>query len=111
MIANTTGGAWSDPTYDLVGNTTRTPSLEAPTDASKDRQLTYDAWNRVVKVTDSDTTFADPNKVAFYEYDARGFRIINQAYGSTGAGVLDDTLYVANLAMFCMRCVPKCVLV
>jgi RHS repeat-associated protein len=79
-ITNTTGGAWSSPTYSLVGNTTKTPSPADPTTASSDLQLTYDGWNRVARVTDSDTTTTNPNRLGVYQYDARGFRIVKQTY-------------------------------
>lgn len=81
-ITNTTGGAWSTPTYSSVGNTTKTPRPDDPTTATSDLQMTYDAWNRVVRVIDSDTTGPSPNSLGFYEYDARGYRIIKQTYST-----------------------------
>ncbi|MEM9109501.1 MAG: RHS repeat-associated core domain-containing protein [Planctomycetota bacterium] len=102
-ITNTTGGAWTSPTYDLVGNTTKTPSVEAPTDSGKDRQLTYDAWNRVVKVTDSSTSGFDPNTLAFYEYDARGFRVTNQRYSGVGTAADWLTHYYYTTSWQCIE--------
>jgi YD repeat-containing protein len=95
-ITNSVGGSWGIPTYDAAGNTTRTPSPDAPTDATKDRQMTYDAWNRVVRVTDSNTTFATPELLAYYEYDARGFRILDHTYGSTGKAETATHHYYTN---------------
>ncbi|MEM6504398.1 MAG: LamG-like jellyroll fold domain-containing protein, partial [Planctomycetota bacterium] len=73
-ITNTSGGAWSTPTYDAAGNTTRTPYPNNPTSAAEDVLLTYDAWNRVVRLTDAASPAATRNA---YTYDARGFRIGN----------------------------------
>jgi YD repeat-containing protein len=59
-----------DPVYDARGNTTKVP---VPGDeANHYYTLTYDAWNRLVKVEDG----SDPvETVAEYRYDGLGRRI------------------------------------
>jgi len=52
--------------HDKNGNMTKTPK---PSDWSADYDLTYDAWNRLVKVQDGQTTVAE------YAYDGRNFRV------------------------------------
>jgi len=53
------------PTYDRAGNMVSTPKPASPTSSW---DVTYDAWNRVVKVTDGTTTID-------YEYDGTDRRI------------------------------------
>lgn len=60
------GETWQTPQYDKNGNTV---SFPAPADPTKAIEARFDAWNRLVKVTESDTTFY------FYNYDALGRRI------------------------------------
>jgi YD repeat-containing protein len=62
-ITSTTGLA--TPAYDRAGNMIETPK---PGDPANEWEVTYDAWNRVVEVSDGTTTVA-------YEYDGEGRRI------------------------------------
>jgi YD repeat-containing protein len=71
-ISATTGPNWVDPTYDGAGNmiTGPTPATETTT-----QKYVYDAWNRLVKVTDgSDVTLVT------FGYDARSYRITKGVY-------------------------------
>lgn len=68
-IAATTGTNWVDPTYDAAGNMTKRPDPADPGDANDAHDITYDAWNRVVKIEDSSAT------IATYEYDGLNRRI------------------------------------
>jgi len=65
--------------HDRAGNMTKTPK---PDDWNAHFDLTYDAWNRLVKVEDGEDTVAE------YSYDGRNFRIVKKTY--TG-GELDET--------------------
>ncbi len=65
--------------HDGVGNTLRIPR---PNNWREHFDLTYDAWNRLVRVLDG------TNTVAQYAYDGRGFRITREAYAS---GLLLET--------------------
>jgi RHS repeat-associated protein len=69
-ITATTGLA--TPAYDLAGNMIETPK---PSDPTNEWDVTYDAWNRVVEVTDGTITVS-------YEYDGQGRRI-ERVSGST----------------------------
>ncbi|MFV0443117.1 MAG: hypothetical protein ACK5Q5_06070, partial [Planctomycetaceae bacterium] len=79
-IAATTGPAWITPEYDPAGNMTTIPQ---PADPTSSYSAVYDAWNRLVRLTDdgsvssssSSSSSGEPTLVAEYEYDARGFRI------------------------------------
>ena len=78
-ITVTTGPSWDDPSYDGTGNMTETP---IPNNLSSTFVLTWDAWNRLVKLKDGSDTVAE------YEYDGMNRRIIKKKYNS---GVLDET--------------------
>ena len=67
-------GSSSHVAQDRAGNMTKCPK---PTDWNAHYDLAYDAWNRLVKVMDGQTT------VATYAYDARDFRISRTASGTT----------------------------
>ena len=71
-------------TTDTSGNMTRVPK---PDDWSDDYQLTYDAWNRLVKVEQDDGA-GGTETVARYEYDGRNFRVVKKIYDG---GVLAET--------------------
>ena len=58
---------------DAAGNMTKLPK---PSSWSAHYDLTYDAWNRLVGVSDTGAT------VAGYEYDGRNFRTIKRTYTS-----------------------------
>jgi len=58
---------WIDPAYDNAGNMTAGPKPGAETATTSN--YTYDAWNRLVKVADGETTTAE------YRYDGQHRRI------------------------------------
>jgi RHS repeat-associated protein len=58
---------WATPAYDLAGNLTTAPQPGAEPTANT---LTYDAWNRLVKVQ------AGATELAEFQYDAGGRRIV-----------------------------------
>ena len=60
--------------HDLAGNMTKVPK---PDNWSAHYDLTFDAWNRLVKVMDGVTT------VATYGYDGRNFRVSKSISGTT----------------------------
>ena len=68
--------------HDKAGNMTKTPK---PDNWSAHFDLTYDAWNRLVKVEDGEDTVAD------YEYDGRNYRTVKKTYDN---GQLDETRHL-----------------
>src|SRR5690606_18594219 len=84
-ITATTGPNWVDPTYDAAGNTITAPR---PGDETSTQKYVYDAWNRLVKVTDG----SDVN-AAEYEYDGRNFRIVKKVYSGCMPSHTDDFYY------------------
>ena len=78
-IDETTGPSWVAPSHDRAGNLTEIPQPAAPTSTF---DLTWDAWNRLVKVQDAQDTVAE------YEHDGRNFRVLKKVYES---GQLDHT--------------------
>ena len=68
-ITNSTGVAWANPAYDPAGNMTTIPQLA---NSSASSNATYDAWNRLVSITDAGTG----QTVQQNQYDARNFRTI-----------------------------------
>jgi RHS repeat-associated protein len=66
--ANSGTPNWFDPVHDAAGNMTEMPQPAAPTSKFT---LTYDAWNRLVKVET-----AAPATVQTNEYDGLGRRIV-----------------------------------
>ncbi len=72
-ISATTGTNWADPTHDLAGNMTGVPYPPTPTG---NMTLTYDAWNRLVKVV------GGPVTLGAYEYDGLGRRIVKDVLTS-----------------------------
>jgi RHS repeat-associated protein len=77
----TLGDSPAHAAHDRVGNMTRTM---VGTEANHHFDLTYDAWNRLVRVSDSETH----DIVTEYNYDGRGVRIAKRSYT---AGQLDQT--------------------
>ena len=67
-------GSSSHVAHDRAGNMTRMPK---PDNWSAHYDLTFDAWNRLVKVMDGVTT------VATYSYDGRNFRVSKSVSGTT----------------------------
>ncbi|MEM7395336.1 MAG: RHS repeat-associated core domain-containing protein, partial [Verrucomicrobiota bacterium] len=78
-ITNDPLPSWSPPAYDAAGNTT---SLPRPDDLTNSYTAVYDAWNRLVRLSDG----SDP--VTEYDYDGRGYRITRRSYTD---GNLDET--------------------
>ena len=105
-ITNTTGTPWSQPRYDKAGNMTTLPGpaitgldwTTLSTDewstlttdewaglpASHTKDATYDAWNRLIKLTDGPTG----HTIQENQYDARTFRTIRKDYEE---GTLSET--------------------
>jgi len=78
-IDESSGPSWITPLYNRAGNMTRVPKPSDPTDYYT---CTYDAWNRLVRVTDGEDTVAE------YAYDGLKRRVIKKSY--TG-GEVDQT--------------------
>jgi RHS repeat-associated protein len=70
---------WTTPAYDAAGNMTTLPQPGALTSSFTG---VYDAWNRLVQISDSGTT------VAQYRYDGMNRRIVKLTYTS---GTLSET--------------------
>jgi RHS repeat-associated protein len=66
-MTESTGPTWVTPAYDLAGNTTTMPQVADPTQSFT---ALYDAWNRMISISDSSGT------VATYTYDGRNRRIV-----------------------------------
>jgi len=80
-IDETTGPTWTTPAYSPTGNMTTIPQ---PADPTKSFTATWDAWNRLVKLEDDDTS----DTIAEYSYDGSNRRIVAKKYSS---GTLDET--------------------
>jgi RHS repeat-associated protein len=65
------GDLWISPTHDRAGNMLRIPQ---PNDPTKQFTLKWDAWNRLVRVSDAESTVAE------YSYDGRNYRILKRVY-------------------------------
>jgi YD repeat-containing protein len=70
-FAASVGASWSSPTHDRAGNMTQLPK---PADPTEPLTLRWDAWNRLVKVSDA------VGVVSEYSYDGRKYRILNRVY-------------------------------
>jgi RHS repeat-associated protein len=68
--------AWYTPAHDAAGNMT---TVAKPGDEAMGLTLTYDAWNRLVKVQDAATSAT----IAEYEYDGADRRIEKRVSGNT----------------------------
>jgi RHS repeat-associated protein len=71
---------WTKPRYDQVGNTTRIPRTDNPTQPIR---IDYDAWNRPTWIYVYDASW-NRLKVALYSYDGLGRRITELRYQSNG---------------------------
>ncbi len=78
-ITESTGPAWVTPAYDPAGNMTTIPK---PADPTQGFTAVYDAWNRLVKLSDSSGTVQEN------QYDGRNFRVVRKDYSS---GLLTET--------------------
>ncbi len=95
-IENSVGPAWAQPAYDANGNMTTIPhptggqSLASSSSSSSSEEIpagftaTYDAWNRLIKLTDAKTAAT----VQENQYDGRYFRTLRKDYVE---GTLDQT--------------------
>ncbi|MBI1370441.1 MAG: hypothetical protein GC162_17535 [Planctomycetes bacterium] len=88
-IAETTGPSWPTPGYDAAGNTNDFPQ---PNDPTARYQAVYDAWNRLVKLTDP----ATGDTIAEYQYDGLNRRTIKTPYASNVAQPPEHQYYTAN---------------
>jgi len=79
FITTNAGTAWPDPLHDRTGNMIKMPR---PSSLANYYLATYDAWNRLVKVTDG------TNPVAEYAYDGVNRRTVKKRYSS---GSLTET--------------------
>jgi RHS repeat-associated protein len=68
-ITSTIGENWSDPKYDAAGNMIIVPSPLTPTTSFT---LAWDAWNRLVKVTNN----FNQQTLAEYQYDGQHHRTV-----------------------------------
>ncbi len=66
-IGATTGTNWADPVHDRAGNMT---SMPKPSDPANSITAKYDAWNRLVEVSDGGIL------IAKFRYDGDGRRIL-----------------------------------
>ena len=92
-INQTEGPAWAEPAYDSAGNMTTGP---VPGNETASHSYTYDAWNRLVKVSSGETTVAE------YRYDGLNRRIVKLVRQS-GSGLWDRTDYYYNQAWQCLE--------
>ncbi|MBI1370440.1 MAG: hypothetical protein GC162_17530 [Planctomycetes bacterium] len=88
-IAETTGPSWPTPGYDAAGNTNDFPQ---PNDPTARYQAVYDAWNRLVRLTDP----ATGDTIAEYQYDGLNRRTIKTPYVSNVAQDPEHQYYTAN---------------
>ncbi|MCY2967275.1 MAG: hypothetical protein NT069_27180, partial [Planctomycetota bacterium] len=80
-LSNSFGPTWVTPSYNRAGNMTTVPQ---PADPTKGYTATYDAWNRLVKTVDEQSS----QIVQEYAYDGRTFRSVRNTYT---AGVLSES--------------------
>ncbi|RCS51932.1 hypothetical protein DTL42_09690 [Bremerella cremea] len=78
-ISETTGPSWVTPSYSRSGNMTTIPQ---PLDPTTSYTATYDAWNRLVSLSDG------TDAVTKYQYDGSNRRTVVMSYAS---GSLDET--------------------
>lgn len=81
-ITDVTSSSWVTPAYSKAGNMTTIPQ---PADPSISYTATYDAWNRLVKITEG------ANTVSEYEYDGIKRRVIQKSYSG---GSLNETRHL-----------------
>ena len=82
-FTTTTGTDWADPAYDAAGNAILIPQF---IDKTEHFELSYDAWNRLVKVMNYD----NDKDVQINEYDGFNRRIVRKEYSLT-SGTLNET--------------------
>ncbi|MDB5334827.1 MAG: repeat-associated core domain protein [Planctomycetaceae bacterium] len=79
-IAVMTGPTWLPPAYNLTGNMTTIPQSADP---ATTYSAVYDAWNRLIRLTDSTTSLT----VSDYQYDGAKRRVTQVNYAD---GALDQ---------------------
>ena len=72
-IINSLGSAWVNPEYDAAGNMFTVPQ---PADPTKGFTAVYDAWNRLVSLTDG----TSHETVQQNAYDGRNYRVVRKDY-------------------------------
>jgi RHS repeat-associated protein len=82
--------------HDRAGNMT---SLPKPSDWNSSYNLTWDAWNRLVRV--SERIMAASQTVAEYRYDGRNFRIVKKTYA--GGTLAEIRHYFYNSDWQCLE--------
>jgi RHS repeat-associated protein len=88
----TIAGSSAHVSHDAAGNMTRIPSPltgEGQGEGASHHTLTYDAWNRLVRVTDG----ATGQTLAEYDYDGRDHRVLKQAYSNGQLGEARHSYY------------------
>ena len=87
QIARTVGPQWATPEYDRNGNMTVIPQ---PKEMTQTFQGTWDAWNRLVKLTEPNGS-GGWQTLAEYQYDGQTWRIIRKDYEE---GLLRETRHL-----------------
>ncbi|MEX2670939.1 MAG: RHS repeat-associated core domain-containing protein [Phycisphaeraceae bacterium] len=83
---DTISGTWLDPAHDASGNMVGMPK---PLDPTQGYTAVYDAWNRLVELTDDNGSSSGGGQlVAEYEWDGIGRRIVATNYDD---GLLEET--------------------
>jgi RHS repeat-associated protein len=88
----TIAGLTTHVAHDRAGNM---PRLPKPDNWAAHFDLTYDAWNRLVKVVDGTSTVAE------YRYDGRNFRIVKKTYA--GGTLAEIRHYFYNSDWQCLE--------
>lgn len=83
-ISASVGPTWATPVYDAAGNMTSVPILSSPTSSYT---AVYDAWNRLVSLSNGSTT------VATYRYDGLNRRLTKGVYVSGSLDHNEDTYF------------------
>jgi RHS repeat-associated protein len=81
--------------HDRAGNMTRIPSPltgEGQGEGASHHTLTYDAWNRLVRVADG----ATGQTLAEYDYDGRSFRTVKRSYAAGALAETRHSFYTAD---------------
>jgi RHS repeat-associated protein len=88
-ITESAGPSWTTPGYDAAGNTNDFPQPNVPTSRY---EAVYDAWNRLVKLTDPSTG----DTVVEYQYDGLNRRTVKTPYVSNVVQPPEHQYYTAN---------------
>jgi RHS repeat-associated protein len=93
-ITASTGSTWATPAYDLAGNMTSIPIPSSPTSSYT---AVYDAWNRLVSLSNGSTT------VASYSYDGLNRRVTKGVYVSGSLDHKEDAYFNENWQLLEVR--------